>query len=368
MSKDEIKQESLFDLPPAWAEQWRGMPSYQQNDLESWKELKVHFKCRADLDAFAKLVGQKLTDETKSIWFPKAEITSYAGKLYESADPRNPRYPVYVISKGRWESRMTVKALERMNVPYRLVIEPQEFDQYAKVVDARRILLLPFSNLGQGSIPARNWVWEHSLSEGAKRHWILDDNIRKFCRLHNNLKVEVGDGSIFRAAEDFVDRYENVAQAGFQYWMFVPRKNPDVRPFVLNTRIYSCILNRNDLPFRWRGRYNEDTDLSLRILKAGHCTVLFYAFIADKMTTMTMKGGNTDELYKDDGRRKMAESLVEQHPDLVKVTWKWGRWQHQVDYTPFEKNRLVLRPDVVLPDGIDDYGMSLKINEPKEAS
>jgi hypothetical protein len=43
----------------------------------------------------------------------------------------------------------------------------------AAVIDPKKILVLPFSNLGQGGIPARNWVWEHSISIGAKRHWIL---------------------------------------------------------------------------------------------------------------------------------------------------------------------------------------------------
>jgi hypothetical protein len=101
----------------------------------------------------------------------------------------NPDYPVYIISKGRWESRKTSIALELMNVPYHIVIEPQEYDNYAGVIDPKKILILPFSNLGQGSIPARNWVWEHSISIGAKRHWILDDNIASFCRFNKNLKV-----------------------------------------------------------------------------------------------------------------------------------------------------------------------------------
>ena len=60
-----------------------------------------------------------------------------------------------------------------------------------------KILTLPFSNLGEGSIPARNWVWEDSLKKKHKRHWILDDNIREFYRLNRNLKVRVGSGTIF---------------------------------------------------------------------------------------------------------------------------------------------------------------------------
>jgi len=213
----------------------------------------------------------------------------------------NPKYPVYIISKGRASTRKTSRALEKLNVPYSIVIEPQEFDEYAAVIDPAKILVLPFSNLGQGSIPARNFVWDHAQETGAKRHWILDDNISGFYRLNNNLKTPIADGTIFRCAEDLVDRYRNVPKAGFNYWMFAPRKSI-VPPLYLNTRVYSCILLENSAPYRWRGRYNEDTDLSLRILKDGHCTILFNAFLADKEQTMTMKGGNSDELYQGHSR------------------------------------------------------------------
>lgn len=277
----------------------------------------------------------------------------------------NPRYPVYIISKGRWESRLTAKSLEKMNVPYRIVVEPQEFLQYAEVIDISKILTLPFSNLGQGSIPARNWVWEHALASGSKRHWILDDNIDGFYRLNHNLKTPCVTGAIFRAAEEFIDRYENVALSGFHYFMFAKRKDK-LPPFYLNRRIYSCILIKNDIPYRWRGRYNEDTDLSLRVLKDGWCTVLFLAFLACKATTMTVKGGNTDDLYKDDGRLRMAQSLVEQHPDVATISYKFGHWQHHVDYRPFRFNRLILRRDAIIKDGIDNFGMRLQIDGEQE--
>lgn len=271
----------------------------------------------------------------------------------------NPNYPVYIISKGRWESRLTSKALEKIKVPYYIVIESQEYPHYSQVIDKKKILTLPFSNLGQGSIPARNWVWEHSLSISAKRHWIIDDNIDGFFRFNRNMKIPVGSGTIFKVAEDFVDRYKNIAIAGFNYFMFASRKCK-IPPYYLNTRIYSCILIKNNIPYRWRGRYNEDTDLSLRVLKDGWCTILFNAFLCLKSTTMTMKGGNTDELYKDEGRLKMAQSLKEQHPDIVDIIWKWGRWQHQVDYRKFKKNKLIRKKDIIIPQRINNYGMVLK--------
>jgi len=269
----------------------------------------------------------------------------------------NPKYPIYIISKGRWENCLTSKALELINVPYKIVIEPQEYDNYVSVIDKKKILVLPFSNLGQGSIPARNWVLEHAISTGAKWHWILDDNIWRFHRLHNNLKVEVTSGTIFKVAEDFVDRYENIYISGFNYSNFC-KKTDKLPAFYLNTRIYSCILIKNDIPYKWRGRYNEDTDLSLRVLKDGYCTVLFNAFLCDKTTTLKMKGGNTDELYAGDGRLKMAESLQEQHPDVVTISKKFGRPHHHVDYRPFKKNKLIKR-NISIPRGIDNYGMKM---------
>lgn len=271
----------------------------------------------------------------------------------------NPSCPVYIISKGRWESRLTSKALESMSVPYHIVVEPQEYDNYAAVIDPQKILVLPFSNLGQGSIPARNWVWEHSLGVGAERHWILDDNIMYFLRFNQNRRYVMRSGATFKAAEDFVDRYTNVALAGMQYAMFAPVKAKHEKPFVLNTRVYSCILIKNDIPYRWRGRYNEDTDLSLRVLKDGWCTILFYAFLAEKQATMRMKGGNTDELYKGDGRLEMAKSLQQQHPDVVKIVRKWGRWQHQVDYRPFQHNPLIRKKGIIVPTQPNEYGMQL---------
>lgn len=269
----------------------------------------------------------------------------------------NPKYPIYVISKGRASNCLTARELKNMNVPFRLVVEPEEIEDYKAITD--NILTLPFSNLGQGSIPARNWVWEHAINEGWERHWILDDNIEGFHRLNRNRKPKVTSGTIFKAAEDFVERYTNVALAGFNYYSFC-KTTDRVPPYYLNTRIYSCILIKNDLPYRWRGRYNEDTDLSLRALKDSWCTVLFNAFLIGKVTTMRMKGGNTDNVYTDgDNRLSFAKALAELHPDVAKVTWKFNRWHHQVNYKPFKKNRLVKRGGVNPPRKVNNYGMRL---------
>ena len=271
----------------------------------------------------------------------------------------NPKYPVYVISKGRAKRCLTARELTLMNVPFYLVVEPQEEQEYRQEWSNANIIVTPFSNLGQGSIPVRNFVWEHSINNGDKRHWILDDNLEGFHRLNRNMKPKVMDGTIFRCCEDFTERYSNVPISGMNYYSFC-KTTDRVPPYYLNTRVYSCILIDNSLEFRWRGKYNEDTDLCLRTLKAGYCTILFNAFLVGKVTTMRMKGGNTNEVYGDTNQRKeFAESLQKQHPDVVKVTWKFNRWHHQVNYKPFKKNKLKRIEGLQIKKGVDNYGMKL---------
>ena len=250
-------------------------------------------------------------------------------------------------------------------------MEAHERDEYASVIDPAKVLVLPPEFLrdydtcddvgdarGKGPGAARNFCWLHSLTQEYERHWVMDDNIASFNRLNLNLMVKVTSGTIFRAAEDFVDRYKNVAIAGFNYDFFAKAKER-LPAFVINTRIYSCLLIQNDIPFRWRGRYNEDTDLSLRVLKAGWCTVQFNAFLQEKATTQTMAGGNTDEFYAREGTLPKSQMLADLHPDVAKVVWKFGRWHHSVAYKQFKQNKLLRNTAVPVACGINNYGMRL---------
>lgn len=285
----------------------------------------------------------------------------------------NPSYPIYIVSKERWDTRLTSKALERMRVPYYIVVEESEYDLYSSVIDPSKVLILPkhyleeydtFDDLGdskgKGPGSARNFCMDHSRSNGFSRHWVMDDNIPRFHRLNRNLMVVVNSGTIFKVMEDFVDRYENVRIAGLNYDFFAKAKEP-LPPYVLNTRIYSCLLIDNSIKYRWRGRYNEDTDLSLRVLKDGDCTIQFNAFLQEKATTQTVKGGNTAMFYAVEGTKPKSEMLVAMHPDVSKLVWKFNRWHHSVNYAPFKKNRLIRKEGLNIPDGVNEYGMKLKL-------
>jgi hypothetical protein len=49
---------------------WKNMPEFVQNKQKPYKTLTIRFECKEDYDDFSKIIGQKLTDKTKSIWHP----------------------------------------------------------------------------------------------------------------------------------------------------------------------------------------------------------------------------------------------------------------------------------------------------------
>lgn len=283
-----------------------------------------------------------------------------------------PRYPIYIVSKGRWKTRLTSKALDVMDVPYYIIVEESEFSEYCGQVGSNKCLILPQkyldeydtcddvgNNKSKGPGAARNFAWDHSTAGGFKRHWVMDDNLDAFHRLNKNLKRESDTSAGFAAMEDFVDRFKNVAIAGPNYYSFV-KSTDGVGAFTVNTRIYSCLLIQNDISYRWRGRYNEDTDLSLRVLKDGLCTIQFNAFLQGKVTTQRMTGGNTDEFYAKEGTKAKSQMLADLHPDVAKVVWRFNRWHHLVNYKPFSDNALEYVENFIMPKGINNYGMILK--------
>lgn len=269
----------------------------------------------------------------------------------------NPEFPVFVPTKGRYDSLLTIKAFELIRVPYMAVIEKQEYPNYSKVIDKSKILVLPHQN--KGLTVTRNWIWDYAEKELKTDYfWTFDDNIRSFYRLHKNIKYRLDSGNFLYAIEQFSQRYSNLYISGMAYEMFAPRKRKHP-PFIMNTRIYSNMFIKTKIPYRNRLFYNDDTDLCLQILKAGYCTCQFVAFLADKMHTMTVKGGMTDYYNKTNSRLEFAKELKNAHPDCVKITWKFGRWHHQVDYRPFKNNKLIRKIGIKIDPGVNNYGMKL---------
>jgi hypothetical protein len=282
-----------------------------------------------------------------------------------------PRYPIYIPSRGRYAhaQAITVRTLQHDQVPFRLVVEPQEADLYRPLLSHRDELLVLEENDYGSSMFARNFIRRHAIDSGAERHWQLDDNILTFMRSWEGYRIPAHSGVSLRVCEDLSDRVTNVGVSGLNYSFFIhPAGGGGRTPFYRNIRVYSCSLINHEMPFEWRLRYNEDTDLCLQALTGGWATLLVNAFLAKKLGTMTVKGGNTDELYDGlterdtHGRYEMARTLERAWPGTVKVSRRFQRFQHVIDWRGFADVPLVLRPGLdleALPHA-DEYGLALR--------
>jgi hypothetical protein len=233
-------------------------------------------------------------------------------------------YPIYVISKGRADCCLSSMCLQKNNVKHVVVVEPQELAEYKKHMPDAEYIVTPFSNLNQKSIPVRNFIWDHSIANGDLRHWCVDDNIREWRYFNGHERIKVNPLIGFQVVEELTHRFLNVGISGPAYTFFtLPRQN--MPPFRKNCHVYSCMLIRNDLPFRWRGPWNEDVDLNLQSIAIKQCTLQVNAITCDKSATMTMKGGNSTDYQDLDSRAYGARSLQQKWPGIVDLTNKYGR-------------------------------------------
>ena len=367
-----------------WERQWTNLPEFRTDfSTDEYAKMNLLFSDKTTVEELSELFEQKITSQTTSAWYPKKAMRENACLRVIGGEDQ-PKYPVYVVSKNRavWANWHTSKRLTEMGVYHYIVVEPQEVEKYKQVFNNKYVTILEmdmkfkeeydtFSDLGNtnstGPGAARNFCWEHSIKQGHKWHWVLDDNINGFFQFWRGRRIKARTAEVFRTCERFIDRYDNIAIGGLDYTKFCIDKR--IQPaYVLNTRIYSMLLIRNDIPFRWRGRYNEDTDLSLRVLKDGWCTVQFNAFLGEKTTTQIIQGGNTEEFYAKEGTLNKSQMLVDMHPDVTKLVWKFGRYHHQVDYSGF-KQQLHLKEEFKNQEKyiVNNYGMRI-IEIPKEVN
>lgn len=248
-------------------------------------------------------------------------------------------YPVYIISKGRHDCALTAINFEKAGINYLIAVEPQEYELYCNSLGKNRVLKLPFANLGLGSFPARNFCWEHAKSQGHKYHFLFDDNIQNFAKWINGKRKKWEE---IKTALLYVQQNANktnVDISGFEEPNFVVK--PPKKPFKYNCHVYSAMLIKCSLPYRWRLKYNEDIDLCLQVLHNGGTTSSCIYYMADKVSTaQKMKGGNQTELYQGNAPKKnllKAKMLEAVWPQYTKTVIRFGRHHHLIDWKQFKK-------------------------------
>jgi hypothetical protein len=73
---------AMSDFNPQ--DEWEGMPEFVQEKKREFSKIIVRFDDEESLKEFAKLIGQKLTPKTKSIWHPHKPHRRQNKKVYIS--------------------------------------------------------------------------------------------------------------------------------------------------------------------------------------------------------------------------------------------------------------------------------------------
>lgn len=78
----EKEENKLFNEPENWQEHWAGMPEFIQEKQKPYAQIIVRFASEKELHEFSKLIGQKLTSKSKSIWHPQIVRGLHSNKRY----------------------------------------------------------------------------------------------------------------------------------------------------------------------------------------------------------------------------------------------------------------------------------------------
>jgi len=226
-----------------------------------------------------------------------------------------PKYPIYIPSKGRAETKATAANFEENNIPYTFSIEKEDEEKYRKAFPNAEFIILEKSN--QGNPYSRNTIKEHALKNGHKYHWHIDDDIKKMAYyLDGKNNYFDNFAQCLSIIEAVCDKYENIGAASPRSSAF-SRTEKSIIGF--NKNIYCVMLLKNDNDIWFRPDVLEDKDMSMQILANGECTVLFNRLLMFNPSTGTNSGGHGVHSERVKSRAERAKQLAKNWPGAFEL-------------------------------------------------
>ena len=253
------------------------------------------------------------------------------------------KYTIYIPSKGRPTNNKTAKLLKNLN--YKIVVEPQDYDDYNKVYPVENLIKLDFNDRGLAYV--RNYINQYSRQLGELYHWQLDDDINCFkFRKKNYTNNETTEPLLaISIVEHCVDMFTNVAISGIGSNAFAFSKRYPVQK---NRLAYQCMLINNLIENEWKMGGVEDWYYTFDVLEQGYCTLAFHHIMTQTSSTMQSPGGSTGIHFAGDKRKLLYEQFIKrwpnrfilkEYPDSVK---QW-RLQHTRKFFNDYKQHLILK-------------------------
>ncbi len=242
-------------------------------------------------------------------------------------------FPVFILTKGRAEIATTPSVLEADNVPYALVVEPQEAEVYRLNYPRAEIVVLPKDN--QGLAYACYWLVEYVRSNSLTWFWRMDDNLGKFGETRCRRVCNMPAGAILSRAELATEWSNRLGLVGLQYtqYAWAARKQ-----YTINRMAAACYLQNaaSGIQYDLGLPAKQDVDLTLRHVTQGWYTLIWQTLSMSKPTIASWTRGGQCEMYNkrkdwDDARR-----LRVLWPQYVKLVMKRGRLDVKIDWAKID--------------------------------
>lgn len=243
------------------------------------------------------------------------DIESYVSDLISSYDQHTKvEEPIYILSKGRHDCTYTNLTLDKDNVSYKFIVEPQDYDAYAENHGTEKLVKLDKNNGGIDY--ARNFAKEYSRSQDEKWHWQMDDDIQNFRIRMNGKNEKMPARHNLSIVENTTKLFDNIAISGISSSAFAFSKK---HPVKVNQLAYSCVLVNNSVDLKWDIGGCEDWHYTLCALEKNWCTIAFSHVVFDAPTTGVQKGGNMTHWESTEKRRQLYERFVKHWPNNFAV-------------------------------------------------
>lgn len=241
-------------------------------------------------------------------------------------------YPIYIPSKGRAQTATTPALLDNADVPYTLVVEPQEYDSYTQQYPHANYHVLERNNAGIAYV--RNAIL--ALNKG--RYWMMDDDLKGLYRVVRKRCNRENAAAILMEAQAYFERASLIAQLGLEYQQIAWSAS---KPFALNSYCDVCVCIDAALAgvqYRKEVELKEDRDFTLQLLASGLSTlrVLHLAFAAPENGTNS--GGLKPVYMQTDREINAVNRLCELwgREIVTPVTKKNGRYDAKINWRYFQ--------------------------------
>lgn len=245
--------------------------------------------------------------------------------------------PLLIPSKNRADSKL-FNLLAKDNINFKIVIEPQDENNYRNKGWDKNLLLLPENN--RGLVYSRNFILNYARKNNIEWLWMCDDDVKGFYQTINNKNQSISPLTAFNLAEEkFISR-KNIAQCSMEYQQYAWSQKKDI---ITNSYcdVVVCININNTIGINYRQQVilKEDRDFTLQCLSLGYDVIRTGKISFGCPKNGSNKGGLYD-VYRTGLEKDSVNNMCKLWGDKLCIpnTKKDGRYDVKINWKLFAKN------------------------------